>query len=373
MSTPWAELGRAFAFDAVGEPTRGALLAAVALLGLVAGLWPRSDGLIHPAWRELSQAGVRSAWPSRALRAGLRTSVLMLLAWAAAEPIALRPSPPEVGRGLDILLALDTSGSMRALDTSGHVRALDPSSGMRALDTQPTPATADDAAGTQTRLELAVEAVRRFAKTRVAEGDRVGLVVFGDHAFTLCPLTRDGRVLDAVLEDVRAEMAGRRTALGDALALSVKRLGAAASGAEAGRIVVLLTDGRSTAGEVPPGIASDLARAHGVRVHTVGIGSELAQVAVAAGPAGRVRLERHAPDFDVLSLIAADTGGRFHRARRSSDLAAVYREIDALERVERPEPRPPREQPRSEPALAAALLLLAVDIGVVRLRRSPLS
>ena len=139
-----------------------------------------------------------------------------------------------------------------------------------------------------------------------------------------------------------------------------------------GSVVVLLTDGRGTAGEIPIGIATDLARAHGVRVHTVGIGSEHEQVAVADEGTGRVRLERHAPDFEVLAQVAADTGGRFHTARRSPDLAAVYHEIDAIERVERPTPRPPREQPRPEPALGAALVLLAGDLAIGRLRRRPL-
>jgi len=359
MSPFDASAWSSFAPDALAHPERGLLLLTIAAVGVVAWLRSGRGAVPHPAWRELRAAGARAAWPGRVLRGGVRFAVLALLAWAIAEPVALRPSPPQIGRGLDILLALDTSGSMRALDTQ-------PGTAL-AGETQ-----AEDQPGTRTRLDLAVEAVRRFARTRVEEGDRVGLVVFGDHAFTQCPLTSDGRVLDAALEDVRAEMAGRRTALGDALALSVKRLGAAASAAEAGRVVVLLTDGRSTAGEIPIGIATDLARAHRVRVHTVGIGSDHEQVAVAAGPAGRVRLERHAPDFEVLAQVAADTGGRFHRARRSPDLAAVYHEIDTLERVERPEPRPPHEQPRAEPALALALLLLAGDVGFGRLRRRAL-
>ncbi len=352
--------GATFAPDALAHPERGVLLLLVGAIWLWRAHRRGQSALPHPAWRELRAAGARSDRPARVLAAALRLGVLAALAWAVAEPVALRESPPEIGRGLDILLALDTSGSMQALDAQS------------ATITSERASVDLEGAGTRTRLDLAIEAVKRFAKTRADEGDRVGLVVFGDHAFTLCPLTRDGRVLEAALEDVRAEMAGRRTALGDALALSVKRLDAATSASEAGRIVVLLTDGRSTAGEIPIGIASDLARAHGVRVHTVGIGSENEQVAVANAATGRLSLERHAPDFDLLALVAADTGGTFHRARRSPDLAAVYHEIDALERVERPERRPPREQPRSEPALALALALLAVDVGLGRLRRRPL-
>lgn len=349
---PW----RTFAPDALAHPERAVALIAVAAIALALHARSKRGAVSHPAWRELREAGARPDAPLRITRTLVRGSVLALLAWAVAEPVALRPSPPEIGRGLDILLALDTSGSMRALDT----HPIDPADGASAVE------------GMRSRLDLALEAVRRFARIRVAEGDRVGLVVFGDHAFTHCPLTGDGRVLDEALESVRAEMAGRRTALGDGLALSVKRLTAAARASEAGRVVVLLTDGRSTAGEIPIGVASDLARAHGVRVHTVGIGSEHAQVAVADEKTGRVRLERHAPDFEALARLAADTGGRFHRVSRSPDLVAVYHEIDGLERVERPRKRPPRVLPRTEPALAVALVLLAGDLSITRLRRSPL-
>jgi Ca-activated chloride channel family protein len=352
-----------FTPHALAHPERLGVGLAIACLGVWQWLGRGRGAIEHPAWRELREAGARPDWPGRIGRGGLRLAVLVALAWAIAEPVALRQSAPEIGRGLDILLALDTSGSMNALDAQ-----------TAAVKSAPSAADPELAAnaGTRTRLDLAIEAVRRFARTRVAEGDRVGLVVFGDHAFTQCPLTSDGRVLDAALAEVRAEMAGRRTALGDGLALAVKRLDAAERMGDAGRVAVLLTDGRSTAGEIPVGIATDLARVHGVRVHTVGIGSDHAQVAVATGPAGRVRLERHAPDFEVLARVAAETGGRFHRARRSPDLAAVYEEIDALERVERPEPRPPRVQPRAEPALALAFVLLAIDVGLGRLRRSPL-
>ena len=331
----------------------------VAFAVFVIAFWLRSPrtAWAHPAWSELVEAGARAANPRRRVRGALRLCALALLAWALAEPLALRPSPPEIGRGLDIMLALDTSGSMRALDAAGGA----------ALPGATSAAAVSDPNKSRTRLDLAIEAVRRFADERVSEGDRVGLVIFGDHAFTQCPLTSDGAVLDAALEGVRAEMAGRRTALGDALALAIRRLGAAARPADGGSVVVLLTDGRSTTGDVPPQIATDLAVAHGVRVHTVGIGSDLEQVAVADGPDGRVRLERHVPDFAVLSRLALETGGRFHRARHSMDLTSVYQTIDALERVDRPEPRPPQTRSRPEPALALALVLVLGEISVGRL------
>src|SRR5262249_29003134 len=150
--------------------------------------------------------------------------------------------------GIDLLLVLDTSDSMRALDAEIGDRA-------------------------RTRFELAREVVARFALHRVASGDRVGLIVFGETAFTYCPLTSDGRLLRAALERVEPDMAGAATALGDALALAVKRLHGAGP-AESGQLVVLLTDGRSNADHVPPEVAAGLAAQLGIRVHTVGIGGE---------------------------------------------------------------------------------------------------
>ena len=254
------------------------------------------------------------------------------------------------------MLVVDASGSMRALDaqTEGAWR---------------------------TRLELAREVVERFAAHRVADGDRVALVVFGDRAFTQCPLTGDDALLAAALGRVEAGMAGEATALGDALALAVKRVGGdthlePGQGREprAGRAVVLLTDGRSNAGAIPTEVATALAMERGVRVHTVGIGSE-GEVAMADTRSGgrRRELERHDLDAATLTRIASATGGRAFLARSSADLAAVYAEIDQLERVGRDAPPIAIGTPQPEPALALAGALLLLEIALTRVlgRRLP--
>lgn len=330
-------------------------LAAVAIVMTLAARRARPT-IAWPGFAEIATAVGRRRDPVRWIALGLRAAALIGLATALAQPISKHEGSPEPGRGLDLVLVLDISGSMRALDTAGAI------------------ATQGSSSLTRTRLGLAREVVARFARDRVAEGDRVGLVVFGASAFTQCPLTSDGSLLAAALERVEVGMAGEATALGDALALAVKRVGPA-NAEGAGRAVVLLTDGRSNAGEVPVSIAMELASALEVRVHTVGIGQggrDVPMAAVPGRPTGTLRFERHDPDLPTLERIAEATGGRFHHALRSSDLARVYGEIDSLERVDRALPARVQTTPRSEPLFAMAGGLLLLEIALARVLFRPL-
>jgi Ca-activated chloride channel family protein len=180
-------------------------------------------------------------------------------------------------------------------------------------------------------------------------------------------------LLSAALQRVEAGVAGEATALGDALALAVRRaLGARQSDAAtepgAGRLVVVLTDGRSNAGSLSVELATALAQGEGIRIHTVGIGSE-----IDAGPAPRTAAsqttERHGVDVDALGRIAAQTGGRFFHARRSGDLQEVYREIDTIERVTHARPARIRHSPRPEPLLALAGSCLVLELAACRTLR----
>lgn len=365
--------------DTFEHPVLGIVAALLGLFAWWASVRGQPDALAWPSFGELHSAGARAFDPARHVALALRAGALLGLAAAVAGPVQLHPVPIEAGRGLDVVLAVDTSGSMRALDGG---RDGDP----------------------RTRLDLAREAVAHFAQHRAAEGDRVGLVVFGDDALTQSPLTSDGRLLAAAAARIEAGMAGESTALGDALALAVKRAGPlsradAAGGARsrgvaadaregassrvvttrgegtstaaampvAGRVVVLLTDGRSNAGRLPPDVAAAIARAHGVRVHAVGLGSDGAVAMAAESPgAVRVRVEQHDLDSDTLRAIATATGGRYFAAHTSNDLAVVYDEIDALERVARTERPKPRRAPRPEPFLILASSLLALEILLAR-------
>jgi Ca-activated chloride channel homolog len=329
------------------SPALGAALAALALAACAFALAARPPALAWPAARELRAARARPRDALRVVALALRAGALVLLALALAGPLGPPPSARTREEGVDLLLVLDTSDSMRALDTQlGEVP--------------------------RTRLELARDVVMRFALHRVASGDRIGLVVFGTTAFTHCPLTHDGRLLRAALERTSPGMAGEATALGDALALAVKRLHGAAPG-DPGRAVVLLTDGRSNADSVPPAVAAALAAQLGIRVHTVGIGGE-GEVAMATRSGGRsLETSRQDLDAETLAAIAAASGGRFFRARSPADLEAVYEAIDRIERAPREAPAPRAGEPAPEPLLAGAGALLAIELLAARVlgRRIP--
>ncbi len=225
-----------------------------------------------------------------------------LAALAAAGPHrgARIARDPRLAR--DLALVLDTSESMRALD----------------MELAGRPASRMDAA-------------LRFADAFIArrEGDRVAIVAFGTRAVTQCPLTFDREVARALLGYVRAEVLGRRTALGEGIALGAARL-------ERGGALVLLSDGESTAGEVTPQEAAAAAALRGVRVYAAGVGGEGPAPVPARMPSGRLRIVQkdYRLDEGTLRAVAELTGGRYFRARDAGALREVFARIDRLERRE---------------------------------------
>jgi Ca-activated chloride channel family protein len=368
LREPLAYLG----VDALEAPER--LPWGVAAVGLAAilALASRAPALRWPATFEARRAGRRRRELVPVLAWLLRLGALACLAVVIARPVTIDESPPEPGRGLDLILVLDASASMRALDTSAPVGQFPgPPQAGDDLAHAASPSRA------RTRLDLAKRVVARFATARVAEGDRVGLVVFGSNAFTQCPLTNDARLLAAALDRVEVGIAGEATALGDALALAVKRAPESAlTETGLGRVIVLLTDGRSNAGTIPVDVAIGLAAGERLRVHTVGIGTGGAKVPMASRARRGdqpLRFERHDTDLPTLERIAAETGGRSFVATRPGDLAAVYDEIDSLERAERARPPRIRQILHAEPLLVAAGGLLSLEIALARIlrRRTP--
>jgi Ca-activated chloride channel family protein len=211
------------------------------------------------------------------------------------EPVPL----PQAGRNL--VLAIDVSGSMETPDL--------------ALDGSQAP-----------RLDVVKQVAGDFIENR--GGDRVGLILFGTQAYLQAPLTFDHVTLRHFLEEAVIGVAGRETAIGDAIGLAVKRL-REAPGGEA--VLVLLTDGQNTAGVVSPRQAAKLAAQTGLRIHTIGIGAEQMQV---RGLLGMRRVNPSADlDETTLRAIAEATGGRYFRARNRDDLMEVYSRLDELEPV----------------------------------------
>ncbi|HET6586763.1 MAG TPA: VWA domain-containing protein [Oleiagrimonas sp.] len=261
---------------------------------------------------------------------------LLALAWlllltAAARPEWLGPPQPVAHSGRSMMLAVDISGSMSTRD-------------MR-LGDQPVSRFA------------AVEAIAgQFISHR--QGDRLGLVLFGSHAYLVTPTTYDLDAVRAQLRGAAVGLAGRQTAIGDAIAVAVKRLRKLPARA---RVLVLLTDGVNNSGSLSPRRAAQIAKAAGVRIYTIGIGSSRMQV---PGLFGMRTINPSAGlDVAMLKSIAQSTGGRFFRAADSGQLAAAYRSIDALEPLShKGRPLRPRHELFMWP-LAAALLLFALACG----------
>lgn len=260
---------------------------------------------------------------------------LAWLAWALLCLAAARPQtlgelvqPPQQGR--DLMLAVDLSGSMSEEDMALGGRAVD-------------------------RLTAAKAVLADFLERRA--GDRVGLIVFGQRAFVLAPLTLDRDTVRQQLQDSVVGLAGRETALGDAIALAVKRLRTQPASQ---RVLILLTDGVNTAGVLEPEKAAELARDAGVRIHTIAFGGYGAGLNVFGVPI-RMPGGDEMTDEAGLKRIADLTGGRAFRARDIDELAGIYAEIDRLEPVERPGERlRPRIERYAWPLGAAcALALLA--------------
>jgi Ca-activated chloride channel family protein len=247
-------------------------------------------------------SGRRTHW--QWLLPALRAAALILLVLALARPQLGKASTKITTEGIDIMLAVDVSGSMRAEDfTVGAQRV--------------------------NRLEAVKSVVREFLSHR--PGDRVGLVLFGARPYTQAPLTLDHGWLMQNLERAQIGMIEDGTAVGSALATAVNRLEASDSKS---KIVILLTDGQSNAGKVPPLTAAETAKTLGYRVYTIGAGTRGLAPYPQVDAFGR-KIYANMPvdiDEDTLRRIADTTGGRYFRATDTPSLQQIYDEIDRLER-----------------------------------------
>ena len=250
---------------------------------------------------------VRAASALPASPGGRRTqqSTLMILVWlalvtAAAKPEYVAEAVQTQVSGRDLVLAVDISGSMGEDDFSAD--------GQRV-----------------SRLEVVKRVASEFIERRA--GDRLGLVLFGERAYLQTPLTFDRETVAAMLDEASVGLAGRRTAIGDAIGLGLKRMRQAQ---QSQRVMVLLTDGANTAGEVSPQRAAELASRDGLRIYTIGIGSRQ-RVDTLFGLAGLTPASNL--DESSLQAIAQATGGRYFRAFDTEALENIYRELDRLEPV----------------------------------------
>jgi Ca-activated chloride channel family protein len=267
---------------------------------------------------------------------------LGLLAWlllvlAASRPQWLGEAVAIPVSGRDLMLAVDLSDSMRTADFMVEGRQVN-------------------------RLQATRRVASDFIERR--RGDRLGLILFGTRAYLQTPLTFDSKTVNRLLDEAVIGLAGERTAIGDAIGLAIKRLDL---DADHSRVLILMTDGANTAGEVTPLKAAELAAERDLKIYTIGIGAD--QEVETSWFGLRRRNTAAQLDEETLRAIAQVSGGRYFRARDSRELEQIYRLIDELEPL-------PRDAQSLRPVVAlfawplAAALLLAALLALPRFGRT---
>jgi Ca-activated chloride channel family protein len=215
------------------------------------------------------------------------------------------------------------------------------------------------------RLEVAKRMAIDFVQKRTQ--DRIGLVAFAAEAFTQCPLTTDKNVVTGFIHKLQPGRLEHGTAIGMGLATAVNRL---KDGDASGRLVILITDGENNAGYLSPMKAAELAAAFGIRVYTVGIGSDgIVMSPEGQNPDGSYYFAPRMMHFDteLLEEIAAKTNGRFYRAQSAEDLAGIYAEIDHLEKTKVEIKTLQRTHDYYQWPLLAGLVLFLLEFFIVRI------
>ncbi len=200
--------------------------------------------------------------------------------------------------GIDIIMALDVSGSMRARDLKPD------------------------------RLEAAKEVAKEFIDNR--KNDRIGLVIFSGEAFTQCPLTTDHVVLKNLFKPIKSGMIEDGTAIGDGLATAINRI---KDSKAISRVIILLTDGVQNSGSIDPISAAEIAKTYGIRVYTIGVGTKgKAPMPVQTAFGEQIMDVDVNIDEDILKKVADKTDGKYFRATSNKSLEHIYQEIDKLEK-----------------------------------------
>ena len=269
----------------------------------------------------------------------VRLLAIGLLIVALARPQSFSSGENVTTEGIDIAMVLDISGSMLAEDFKPN------------------------------RLEAAKNVIDNFVEGRIT--DRIGLVIFSREAFTQCPLTIDYSVLRNLLLDIRTGMIEDGTAIGNGIANGINRL--KESDAKS-RIIILLTDGVNNAGEVDPISAAEIAKAFGIRIYTIGVGTRGEAPYPVQTPFG-TRYQMVPVDIDeaMMTKIAEITGGQYFRATNNRALAEIYEKIDKLEKTKIEITSYKNASEKYHSWLWGGLLLLIIELGLSRtiLRKLP--
>ncbi|MDO6459719.1 VWA domain-containing protein [Granulosicoccaceae sp. 1_MG-2023] len=291
---------------------------------------------IPPVLAEAFAASATTQRPWPGAKVWLLHAVWIALVLALAQPQWILGEPISRASGRSMMLVVDLSRSMEMRDFELDGRA-------------------------DNRLNVVKRVAGEFIRERT--GDRLGLILFGDEAFVANPLSFDLHAADYALQRSTIGMAGRTTALGDALGLALIKLQADDARDKA---VILLTDGSNNAGRADPAGAAQIAAKWGIRIHTIGLGSDTLP--------GSIQGQNASASLDTATLktVALLSGGRYFRVQNSSELQAVYDTLDTLlaEPVAAP-PFIPRRDIRHLPLLAALCCLGLYMLPHLRLRRRP--
>ncbi|MDK3156787.1 VWA domain-containing protein [Kamptonema cortianum] len=282
------------------------LLLLLPLVALLKGRSGKSAALTYSTASLVRRVGAHSRSTAGRILLALRLLALTLLIIALARPQWGRGTTEIEASGIDIVLAVDISGSMEALDLT--------------LKGQPA-----------NRLEVVKTVIKKFIEERPS--DRIALLAFAGRPYLVSPLTLDHDWLILNLDRLRTGMVEDGTAIGSAIAASVNRLREQKAKS---KIVILLTDGVNNAGQVTPIMAAEAARALGIKVYTIGVGTQGIAPIPARDPFGNRVIAQMRVDVDepTLEKIAEITGAKFFRATDTTALENVYAQIDKLEKTE---------------------------------------
>ena len=276
----------------------------------------------------------------------LRMLTFAMIVTAMARPQIHNSLDTKTVEGIDIMIAMDVSGSMRAQDISPN------------------------------RLEAAKKTAAEFVAKR--ENDNIGLTIFAGEAFTQCPMTVEHNTLLTLLHNVREDIATSGliedgTAIGMGLATSLTKL---QNSKAKSRIVILLTDGTNNMGDISPTTAAEMAKSMGVRVYTIAVGTDgVTSIPVTLPHSGMVQYVPVKLEIDERALkeIALTTKGNFYRANNSEDLRRIYNDIDKLEKSKLYEKIFSETHEGYQPFVIAAIILLLLEmlLRITVLRRLP--
>lgn len=276
------------------------------LLPLLAWRMKGAGTAVHyPSLDALKMVRTHRSEVMAAIPPTLRFCAIALFIVAFARPQEGHKRTEIISQGVDIILAIDTSGSMRALDFKKDDKRV-------------------------TRLSVVKDVVAEFIEHR--ENDRMGMVVFGAEAFTQCPLTLDRDILLSFLGKLRIGIAGDATAVGSAIGIAVKRLKDLTSKS---KVIILLTDGRNNAGRITPFQAAEIAKTFGIKIYTIGVGTHGKAPFLVDSFFGK-RLVYQDVDIDenALKKISQMTDAKYFRATDRESLKDIYEQIDQLEKSE---------------------------------------